>query len=202
MKGRKAFTLSPLFVSRGRAWFRVSFLEDRFFPSFTQYFLKHPVPVVSLDTAELHVEEVITLPDGWSGYATYEELLAGARPETELTLEFKSPTAFRQGDLVLPLPMPKLVFQSYLERWEQFSPVALLPDLIERAERGLGVARHRIWTRPFFDGHGLVPGFVGRVTFIIKGLDKEVVRQLNVLADYAFYAGTGWKTTHGMGLTR
>jgi CRISPR-associated endoribonuclease Cas6 len=95
-----------------------------------------------------------------------------------------------------------LVFQSYHERWQQFSPVGLLPDLIQRVERGLGLARHRIWTRPFFDGYESVPGLMGKVTFIIKGLDEEVVRQLNVLADYAFYAGTGWKTTHGMGLTR
>ena len=203
MSGRKAFTLSPLTVSgTGRAWFRVSFLQDHFYANFVQYFLESQVPRVSLGAAELHVERVISSPGRWSGYASYDELLAKARPERELTLEFRSPTAFRQGDLVTPLPLPKLVFQSYLQRWEQFSPVRLPADLVERAERGLGVARHNIQTRPFFDGHGLVPGFVGRVTFMIKGLDDELARQLNLLADYAFYAGTGWKTTHGMGLTR
>lgn len=203
MEGRKAFALSPLFRARdGRAWFRVSFLEDRFYPSFTRYFLENALPVVPLGSSKLHVEEVISSPGNWSGHATYEDLLKRACPEREITLEFRSPTAFRQGDLVTPLPVPKLVFQGYYERWQRFSPVGLLPDLVERAERGLGLARHNIQTRPFFDGHGMTPGFVGRATFVIKGLDDELTHQLNALADYAFYAGTGWKTTHGMGLTR
>jgi len=46
-------------------------------------------------------------------------------------------------------------------------------------------------------------GFVGKCTFRLKGHpSSDIIKALNTLADFAFYSGTGMKTTMGMGLTR
>ena len=42
-------------------------------------------------------------------------------------------------------------------------------------------------------------GFVG--TFSYRLLDKtpELAQRLGLLSDFAFYAGVGWQTAHGLG---
>jgi CRISPR-associated endoribonuclease Cas6 len=46
-------------------------------------------------------------------------------------------------------------------------------------------------------------GCVGEMTFRLMGtLEPETIKQINTLADFALYAGTGRKTPMGMGMTR
>ena len=55
------------------------------------------------------------------------------------------------------------------------------------------------------EDYSIMVGFLGQVTFIItkaRRLNQAQVWQLNALADYAEFCGTGRKTTHGMGQTR
>lgn len=164
-------------------------------------------PTLRLGKAELLITGLIGTPgsSSWAGYTSWEELLEKAPAAKTITLQFASPTAFRRGDLDLPLPLPELVFGSYLAKWQAFSPMPLDRALSEPGffTHHIGVKEHRIRTLPFYDGRVVVPGFVGKCTFIIKGnLEEEIIRQINCLADFAFYAGTGRKTTHGMGTTR
>lgn len=186
---------------------RFTFLSTDIYRRLTEHlFRTQNVPTLRLGPAELLITEMIGTPGSspWAGYTTWEELLEKTQTEEVITLEFASPTAFRQGDLDLPLPLPDLVFRSYLAKWRAFSPVPLNEALSENEffARHIGVKEHRIRSVPFHDGRVTVPGFVGRVTFLAKGLPEKLVRQVNVLADFAFYAGTGRKTTHGMGMTR
>lgn len=165
------------------------------------------LPILRLGKAELLMTELIGTPDSssWAGYTSWEELLEKAPAEKTITLQFASPTAFRRGDLDLPLPLPELVFGSYLAKWQAFSPMPLDRAFSEPGffAHHIGVKEHRIRTLAFHDGRVILPGFVGKCTFIIKGnLGEEIIRQINCLADFAFYAGTGRKTTHGMGMTR
>ena len=169
--------------------------------------LSSRLPILRLGKAELLITELIGTPgsSSWAGCTNWEELLEKAPAERTITLQFASPTAFRRGDLDLPLPIPELVFGSYLAKWQAFSPIPLDRVFSEPGffTRHIGVKEHRIRTLPFYDGRVIVPGFVGKCTFIIKGnLEEEIIRQINCLADFAFYAGTGRKTTHGMGMTR
>jgi CRISPR-associated endoribonuclease Cas6 len=47
------------------------------------------------------------------------------------------------------------------------------------------------------------PGFVGSCSFRLVGLqDPDVVKTLNALADFAFFAGVGAKTTMGFGVAK
>ena len=47
-----------------------------------------------------------------------------------------------------------------------------------------------------------VPGCLGTVTFCAHDLPPEVCQALDALMDYAFFCGSGYKTTQGWGQTR
>jgi CRISPR-associated endoribonuclease Cas6 len=65
------------------------------------------------------------------------------------------------------------------------------------------IARHSLTTQIFQYRTGPQVGFVGMCAFQVrKGGIKDRLRQVNALADLAFYCGTGYKTTMGMGQTR
>jgi CRISPR-associated endoribonuclease Cas6 len=54
----------------------------------------------------------------------------------------------------------------------------------------------RYWGRPQI-------GATGKITYLLKDKDNHaMIRALNMLADFAFYSGTGYKTTMGMGQCR
>jgi CRISPR-associated endoribonuclease Cas6 len=78
-------------------------------------------------------------------------------------------------------------------------------DLLDVVHAHVGISSHRVRTEWHDLGYSQIVGFVGDVTYTIvdaKRLDQELVWQLNVLADYAEFCGTGRKTTQGMGQTR
>ncbi|MBO3464262.1 CRISPR system precrRNA processing endoribonuclease RAMP protein Cas6, partial [Aetokthonos hydrillicola] len=64
---------------------------------------------------------------------SYEELytnLVANEPEAirRFDLRFITPTAFTQHGVTLPLPIPTLIFRSWLERWNNFAPIYLGGD--------------------------------------------------------------------------
>ena len=208
LKGGKRVKADHLLLSPNQACsLRLTALAPHIYRRLAEHLLmSQRPPTLRLGKADLLIAELIGTPGSspWAGYTGWGELLERAPAAETIILQFASPTAFRRGDLDLPLPLPELVFGGYLSKWQAFSPIPLDQTLFEKEffTRHIGVKEHRIRTLPFHDGRVIVPGFVGQVTFLIKGLPEELVRQINVLADFAFYAGTGRKTTHGMGMTR
>jgi CRISPR-associated endoribonuclease Cas6 len=199
---QKAFTLAPI-PQTSSYHLRITLLIDSLFNPFVKYFLETSRPALNVGNTTLRVRELLSSEGKWSGYQTYQALCDSAATDKEITLVFASPTAFRQGDLDLPLPVPRLIFSSYLQKWNRYSESPLDRELLTVIERHVALKEHDIKTVPFNDGRVAIPGFVGRCTFIIKGkLKEETIRQINCLADFAFFAGTGRKTTHGMGMTR
>ncbi|MGQ9683437.1 MAG: CRISPR-associated endoribonuclease Cas6 [Anaerolineae bacterium] len=166
-----------------------------------------------LGPAQLLVREALVTPGShpWAGYTTWQQLLDGARPAAELTLQFASPTAFgfgqkSWGKKCVVLPDPELVFGSLLRIWRALSPLPLAveaealqgylqDDVVVARFEGLRTQMLRYTKAPQI-------GFVGRVTFGLKGADEGCRRALNALADFAFYAGVGMKTAMGMGQCR
>ena len=228
-EGRKAFTVSPLFykgslvVGRwlldkknlktkderlktgNEVWFRVTLLDDSVFPVFSLRFLENPSPVIRLGKAELLVKEVkVTGGKGasWSGFSDYDKLYDSAESTDEVTLQFATPASFKQGDTSMLFPIPRLVFKGYLEKWNKYSGIGLSDSILNRIEDALILSHYDLRTLPFSDGRATTPGFVGICTFKIKDRNKEFLKNVNLLADFSFFAGTGRKTTHGMGMTR
>jgi CRISPR-associated endoribonuclease Cas6 len=56
--------------------------------------------------------------------------------------------------------------------------------------------------KPFFRGSSFVSGFVGTCALTLFSRERALWRTIHLLADFALYCGTGYKTTQGMGQTR
>lgn len=139
---------------------------------------------------------------------SYEELyttLVANEPEPvkQFDLKFTTPTAFAQSRITLPLPVPALMFRSWLERWNHFAPVYLGSDeLIAYLSNAIQLRRHKIQTRSFELYRGYVNGFTGDVTLqVLNRADPLLANVANLLVHYASFAGTGVKTRLGMGQT-
>lgn len=215
--GTKPFTISPLrgrFIARGRKvsakrtfWLRFTFLDDSLFPHLAHALLKHGNDrELRLGPAAFKLEEIVTHPQGspWAAFDRFEDIHEHASLDRKVTLEFSSPTAFRSsGKRNFAFPLPDLVFGSYLTRWNAHSPIKFDERLRDYLSENIIPARYNIETRILDFGSYQEVGFEGICTFIIsESVPQDVVQQLNALADFAFYAGTGAKTTMGMGQTR
>jgi len=205
----KPFTVSPLVRLReGEYIFRVTLLEDEY-GAFVSDGIEHALRDMPHGGYSLRVGQeilrVTDVPRVW--HASYEELKENTRLDLEIGLEFLSPTSFHVNEMDYALPEPRRVFESYLKRWNEFSGWVLEPAdaLVEWIGQNVAPA--------YFDLHSAEQvyreykhvGCVGRVSYCVrkKGWgDEDMVRWLNVLAEYATFCGTGRKTTQGMGQTR
>ena len=140
---------------------------------------------------------------------SYEKLytdLVACDPETTkyFSLEFLTPTAFSQNRVYLPLPLPNLMFRSWLERWNHFAPIYLGGDeLIGYLQNAIALKYHKIQTRFHLLQRGYVVGFTGKVKLqVLHQSDPLLANVANLLLQYARFAGTGVKTRLGMGTTK
>jgi CRISPR-associated endoribonuclease Cas6 len=222
----RPFTVSPLLgVGRARdgkvrlspEWdyfLRFTVLYPPIYERFMARFLRSEGrPVIHLGRALLLIKEILTTPGShpWASYISWNQLVAEARPEPEITLAFSAPTAFgfgqkEWGKKVVVLPEPDLVFGSLARSWNNLAPPPLQWDrdalltyvgehVVVKRLRGLGTQMLRFRRSPQI-------GFVGQVTYGLMAENEAARCQLNALADFAFYAGVGMKTTMGMGQTR
>lgn len=203
----RPFTLSPLRgVKGGRCWLRITALEPR--PA--EWLLKAPWPEeVGLGPMAFRLVGVTSDPaeHPWAGRTTYRalaerRLFGTEEPEARVELEFVSPTTFRTRGHHLPLPVPRMVFGSYREKWNTFAPLRFPEGVLDYVEEQVVVARYRLGTRLVAFGEARFVGFVGSCRFLALRRDPRWLRVVQLLADFAFYAGTGHRTTVGLGQTR
>lgn len=155
------------------------------------------------DLLDVLVDEAQT--GGWAGLTSYEQLAQQARQESKITLEWVSPTSFAQGDKDLLFPLPESVFGSYLTRWQAFSPIKIDDEgFIPFVKSAVFAERYTLHTEVVPYTGAQFNGCAGTCTYRVlqNPPDRERVRILNMLADFARFAGTGQKTTQGMGQTR
>ena len=165
---------------------------------------------IELEGTQLAVQQATLDPavHSWAGYTTYEEmgaihLLPGDLPSHRAELEFAAPTGFRSGGHTLPLPLPALVFGSLVEKWNRFAPIAVSEEIRRFAEECLVISRYQLSTRAFTaKGDSWQIGFVGRCRYTALNKDRYWLGVIQLLTDYAFYAGIGYQTTSGMGQAR
>lgn len=199
---------------------RVACLDDRIYPAIAQWALAaNNVARLRLGRAEFEVARVLVTPESgepWAGYASVEELIAGASDrETTVRLEFASPTSFRQGGRDEPLPLPRHVFGGLARRWNQsFGDRLKFPiesDVRSSEDFLKYVEDHIVLEHPFEfcsavirrEGDFYLTGFVGRANYrIISRPDAAFVHDINLLANLAFFSGLGAKTSRGCGMVR
>jgi CRISPR-associated endoribonuclease Cas6 len=174
--------------------------------------LPQPGERLNLADAPLVVQSVAS-DEGehpWAGRATYAGLLEQhtLRPDPApryVTLRFASPTTFRSQGRDLPLPLPSLVFDGLLRKWNLFAPLALPEEAKRYAEECVTLSRFRLrshWVTFESGDKGAQVGFTGEVRFRFLTGDAYWNRVMTGLAAYAFWAGTGYRTTAGLGQTQ
>ena len=215
--GHKPFTVSPLQGKFGRrkasisirsgapCWLRFTALDEMVFARLMDSMLKGE-PHVHLDNAAFRVTDVITHPQGspWAGFASCETMLEQAAAETRISLHFTSPTVFRSaGKRNVAFPSPEMVFGSLLIKWNAFSENKLDSSLIDTVGKSILVSRYKLETKMLDFGGYQELGFIGGCEYVIKDrVPEKTLKNLNALTDFAFFCGTGAKTTMGMGQTR
>lgn len=197
--GTKPFTISPLWPAGEERRFRITLLRDNLWPPLEKGFSK----ASSVDI----VGQELNIADAESEYCSYKEMWEEAEEERRIRLRFLSPTSFRSQGMHYPLPDPLLVFQSYLSRWNEFAPPRLRFNIntLDVVEAHVALSYYKLHTEVVdFDRYKQI-GFVGLVQYTVTRahlLGSEVLKRLNALADYAYFCGTGHKTTQGMGQTQ
>jgi len=200
---------------------RLTLLDDALYPLVSQFFLHNlgGIPRLHLGQSTLVVSRVLATPESgepWAGFVRFADLLETASAsQTSWTLHFATPTSFKVGDAELPLPIPRLCFQSWLNSWDTHAPRPFFPDratrrafLSEVVEGYVSVSYAQIRLAQqalYFDGmRTREEGFVGVCRFAVRTarVDPFYRQILDVLTRYSFFAGTGRKTTMGMGMTR
>ena len=228
---QKPFTVSPL-IAKGtqhrdrlhlqagtECKLRFTFLSDALFAHFAPVFFTDPLPSIRLGQATFQINRLITdnsETDGWGGTTTYEEMIETAGIETQMQLRFYSPTAFRaltpRGQDRRDEAAIDLVrcYQSWVNKWNAFAPMQIdKRRLLDFVTDHAGLTAIDSENRVLDFGRNKIRGFIGSCAyqFFIElqaadTPDLEMLRWVNLLADFAFYCGTGYKTTMGMGQTR
>jgi len=145
---------------------------------------------------------------GWAGATNYDalaarQMLPGGSIAKQVTMQFASPTAFKQAGRQMPLPLPDLVFGSLVERWNRFSPLALSPEMRRFGAEMLALTRYRLQSRPVQQKNGALRiGGVGTATYRALGGDRYWLATMQMLAEFARYSGVGVQTATGMGQAR
>lgn len=209
---RKPFTLSPLEKGPGKLLIRLTTLDDALFASFFRALLERSLGALSLGDAAYRLVRVLGTPQGHplADFSSWEEL-RDAPPLREVTLIFQSPTVFTTSKAggrtrFTPLPEPRLIVSSLLDKWQAHSPFPYNPreeaalrevfDLDLELKGFRNLRYHRVQA-----GKSFFPGFTGEVTLRLWSDSLEVQRALGRLAGLAPFSGVGAKTTYGMGLT-
>lgn len=158
---------------------------------------------IPFSVAAAHVTE----SQPWAGQDSYAALgsrfLPGVEIPRRVSFQFTSPVVFKSGGLSHPLPTASLVFNSLIEKWNAFAPVAFVPELRRYAEECLAVSRFDLESRavPLKEG-GLRIGAVGHITFTTTNFDRFWMGQIHALAAFALFSGIGAGTTQGLGQAR
>lgn len=217
----KAFTLSPLQIkARSRqtlqwehqksippgtsCWWRISLLDETIFGKLTELWLNlNPDRAWHLGSADLKITSILGTPQStqpWANACPYEQLYEIASETTnQISLNFATPVAFRQGKYDNALPNSESVFNSLLNRWHKYSGI----EFSEIDFETIFPSYFNINTAIVADSRSKFIGCVGEISYRIFGkLDPIVIKQINTLADFALYSGIGRKTTMGMGMVR
>jgi CRISPR-associated endoribonuclease Cas6 len=132
-----------------------------------------------------------------AGATDYASLARSPKVSNDIQLNFLSPTSFKQKQAIQPFPLPELVFGSLQRRWNAFAPEDLQFPVFEW--QGL-VSAYDLKTQALRLEGGAEIGTQGWVRYRFS--HPEQAQIASVLAQFAFFAGVGRKTTMGMGQTQ
>ena len=214
-----------LIRSGTECWMRFTILDDELIAIFSRFFLESESSMLRLGGSAFQVTEVTLNGNGanggWSSCTSFEEILDCSSPFDRLNIRFYSPTAFRVHDRTTKeahnyvFPDQFHCFQSWLRKWNALSQTPFDENgILDFVQKRIRFSRYSIKTKVMNFGRYKQLGFIGDCEY--QFLDnvsrsgsgetnrelQELLKQADALANFAFYCGTGYKTTMGMGQTR
>ena len=224
MKKNKPLTVSPLQgsfspenglirLSPGNEyWIRFTSIDE----SLTEVVLsicQHPPDTIVLANRTLNVLQFATdaADHPWARTARWEDLYNKWMVEQDgcsnkIRMQFLSPTTFRSGGRNLPFPLMQLVFLNLVSKWNEYSPIFVGDEEVHSLVDAKGtLSRYESRTKMYDFGPYRQVGFVGECEYGLLKLsveEEEWLKVFHMLADFAFFAGVGYKTTMGMGQAR
>ena len=213
------FSLSPLMelpravggithVTRGiSAWFRVATLTRQLSEGLSAHWLPNLPDEIELAGIKWAITGIADTPEKhpWAKQISYQDLnakhLFNNRPPSRWKLSFETPVTFNSGLGHLPFPLPNNLIGSWMRRWQAFAPLALPEELTQSVRERLMVNHFNMRTIPLRQGKRLIIGGVGSYSLKAIKMPASERAQVDLLANYAFFCGSGYKTTQGMGMT-
>lgn len=194
----KPYSLAPLYTEKGHlAGLRLSAVNDRAVTLMSRAWVWHEQrqTVLRLGRQEFIAARVHSQPGpSWLQ-------LARSQARSQMTLDFLSPTAFKQGPGHLTLPLPRNVFDWPVRVWQEHGPPHTLPaDWHDWCEKAIFITEHQIQTATVsISRQEQFTGFVGRVTFTAHEGSEIQLAIWQALGQLAAFCGVGHKTTMGLG---
>jgi len=212
---KKPFTLSPVLsadlspvrriVPQSSYFIRAAVLDDALAARMDTFFLHHGLRGLHLSGTDIAVEAVLGSDrHRLCGSERYLDIWNRPLCDT-FQLRFLTPTALRVAGRNYLLPDPGRLWYGYMRRWNASAPpeLAIGAAAVEAIDgRGaLVISRLEIHSEVARFSRSMQLGFQGLVSFRARAEEEGMQRALCALGRFAFYAGSGYKTTMGMGLT-
>ena len=187
-------------------WFRVTSVSPRLTRFLITDFLPGFEKEITLSKARFNVKDHTWDPaqHSWAGGMTYANLIREdllGENHRQVQMAFTSATAFHSHGAHLPFVLPELVLRSWAESWNAYSGMAFPESLFEKVRGAIGISYYKMRTAVVRFGKATFIGGVGDCTFNTLDKDPYWGKMLNCLASFAFFSGTGIKTTMGLGQT-
>lgn len=219
--GNKPFTVSglvnwerphliqPKVWAGKRYYLRITSIEAELSRLLREEVLPRLPSTAQLGPAAFNVGEPIIegTQHSWAWTTTAEALVdkwfsPSAKVGKTFSLEFASPTAYRRIHRNVVVPLPAGIFRGYLDAWNRYCTPQFDRDLLDLIEAEVHISRYELRTAVLRIGPAHEIGCVGRCGYTIFHQEVAIRRIINLLADFALFCGTGYKTTQGMGQTR
>ncbi|MCS7175390.1 CRISPR-associated endoribonuclease Cas6 [Pseudothermotoga sp.] len=211
-KKEKPFTVSsflglnvdePIHINKHSFYFiRITMLNDEIFDSMIASLLEKNALRQEMKIGNIPYRIVEIFFDKehskWAAHASAQELFLSPLESNLIKLRFHTPTLFRSGDEHNRYPVPEKVFFSLLRKFNKFSEFKI-EQQIEKQFKEISILERKTISKRVIFRDFYLEGFVGDVIFKVPENNQELLKITNVLADFAFFAGVGYKTTMGLG---
>lgn len=164
------------------------------------------LPISHLTGAEIHHKNDYITFDSFthqsiSYAALFEKYYIHRVPARKIRFDMISPTAFKSAGRYLNMPSAKLVFAGLARRYDSTCEIhdTIYDTLLEEIEQRIQISRYQLRSAAFHLEGVRIPSFLGSISFHISG-NPTFASFINMLTEYAVYAGVGIKTALGMGM--
>lgn len=190
----------PYSLEGDKFFLRISILQQQLIQPLLKGIEQQETKELILGKFPFVIRQIYTIPQSHklAQLTDYYSLALYSSILNEIKLNFLSPTSFKQKQGIQTFPLPELVFDSLLRKWNHFAPVELhFPDDIDW---NCLVSAYELKTFALKLEGGAEIGTQGWVKYCFK--EPQQARIASILANFAFYAGVGRKTSMGMGQTQ